>query len=567
MQDREKLTPPSVIKALSSFENPQTSHYVAAVSALDSEQSLEATKQSKFEVLYGRDALKAAQELTEAWPEKFLSAAKTNILALAKVQGTKNEKNPYWIAKTNGTIKRYDFIADEESEPTKVQITSIDEKKSREVKIQQVESVEDFLEGLKATVTAAQGSLYFCLSEEEFGRIPHEVRSETCEIGQRYSETRHWGWPYYGSDDSTLWFISNIKQVYNHQPAFLQTEFETKDQKNINIKKSFDKAVEWTLKRLDKGGNLLVSFSPNEQGAQFQGWKDSEDAYRHLDGSAPVHPIAPLENQFLVYQSLLNAAELYCEQGEIKQAEKLASQATKVKDAIFDHYWLEDEGFFATAVEVVDYDNQTSLKQQDLKTIPFKIKSSSIGWKMSSDFFKGHEDAYKKTIITLFTDLLGKWGLFTAAPEHSGNVFDAKSYHRGSSWPMDTVRVANELYKTGYHQLARQLYLRIIAVYQQTGKFPEYIVDADYLEDVGVDYPIVPNPADLEEDEDDNHTIPEPYQLWTASAVLVAKQRLGEIGRERNYQVSGFEKELLSNIDYFAFIDENGWVDFETREK
>ena len=60
--------------------------------------------------------------------------------------------------------------------------------------------------GVIGALGEAQGENFNRKSEEEPGRIPHEVRDVGDERAREIMETGGWSFPYYGSVDSTpLW--------------------------------------------------------------------------------------------------------------------------------------------------------------------------------------------------------------------------------------------------------------------------------------------------------------------------------------------------------------------------
>ena len=68
--------------------------------------------------------------------------------------------------------------------------------------------------GVIAALGEAQGENFNSKSEEEPGRIPHEVRDAGDERAREIMETEGWSFPYYGSVDSTpLWLKALAKEA------------------------------------------------------------------------------------------------------------------------------------------------------------------------------------------------------------------------------------------------------------------------------------------------------------------------------------------------------------------
>jgi glycogen debranching enzyme len=69
----------------------------------------------------------------------------------------------------------------------------------------------------------------------------------------------------------------------------------------------------------------------SEQGLRNQGWKDSDDAIVHADGSQAPVPIATCEEQGFVYLAKLHLSELLWWLDEKEEARRLYNEATQLK--------------------------------------------------------------------------------------------------------------------------------------------------------------------------------------------------------------------------------------------
>jgi glycogen debranching enzyme len=110
-------------------------------------------------------------------------------------------------------------------------------------------------------------------------------------------------------------------------------------------------AVGWMKNHGDFNGDGLISYQRGaETGLSNQGWKDSEDSIFHTDGRFPKGPIALLEVQGYAYAAWQAMAELASGDGR-RPAGGMGAEAERVRALVEDRFWMEDEGFYAIALD------------------------------------------------------------------------------------------------------------------------------------------------------------------------------------------------------------------------
>jgi glycogen debranching enzyme len=221
---------------------------------------------------------------------------------------------------------------------------------------------------------------------------------------------------YYGGVDTTCLFVALAG-------AYLK---RTGDMETIRaLWPNLLAAVGWMKEHGDVNGDGLISYQrAAESGLSNQGWKDSEDSIFHRDGRFPKGPIALLEVQgyaFAAWEAMADMARLV---GDKRQAE-WAARAGDVRALVEDRFWMEDEQFYAIAL---DGDGE---------------QCRSIGSNAGHLLFTGLPSRERARAVTkrmLSAEFRSGWGLRTLATGQAR--FNPMSYHNGSVWPHDTAMAA-----------------------------------------------------------------------------------------------------------------------------
>src|SRR5690606_14777124 len=86
-------------------------------------------------------------------------------------------------------------------------------------------------------------------------------------------------------------------------------------------------------------------------GLANQGWKDSLDSVSHADGSLAQGAIALCEVQGYVYDAKRRAAKLARALGKGPLAERLTSDAEALRRRFNAHFWSDELGSYAIALD------------------------------------------------------------------------------------------------------------------------------------------------------------------------------------------------------------------------
>ena len=259
------------------------------------------------------------------------------------------------------------------------------------------------------------------------GKILHEIR---------FGELAHFKLipqvPYYGTADATILF-----------PILLSEKFRWTGREDIlrEFREPALRCLEW----IDRYGDLdgdgfqeYKTFSP--QGYHNMGWKDAGDAVVYPDGTQVEQPIAVCELQGYVYDAKLRMAEIFDAFGDAAAAKDLRNQAEELRRRFNDAYWMEDEGFYAFALDPA---------KKQVKTI-----ASNPGHLLWSGIVP--QDRARRVIERLLKpDMFSGWGIRTLSTFNP--AYNPHEYQRGSVWPHDNAIIAFGAKQYGFWQQANQI--------------------------------------------------------------------------------------------------------------
>ncbi len=192
--------------------------------------------------------------------------------------------------------------------------------------------------GTLQTLAAHQGQVVDPLSEEEPGRILHEMR-----LGRGASLALGGGNVYYGTVDATPLFVMLLGEL--RRWGLAPSEVEA-------LLPHADRALAWIEEYGDRDGDGFVEYQrATDRGLLHQGWKDSSDAVTFADGRPAEPPIALCEVQGYVYSAFLARAHFAREVGDEDTAQRWARRAADLKAAFNERFWLPDRGWYALALD------------------------------------------------------------------------------------------------------------------------------------------------------------------------------------------------------------------------
>jgi glycogen debranching enzyme len=285
----------------------------------------------------------------------------------------------------------------------------------------------DLALGTLQTLARYQGTEVNPLTEEEPGRILHEVR-----FGESAELSLGGGRIYYGSVDATPLFVMLLGEL---------GRWGNRREEVDALMPAADRALAWIDEFGDRDGDGYVEYlRTNDRGLENQGWKDSHDSTRFADARLAEPPVALCEVQGYVYAALTARSHFATEAGDEQYAARLHARAADLKARFNRDFWLEDRGWLAMGL---DRDKR-----------PLDALTSNMGHCL----WTGILDEDKAAIVGahLVSDaMFSGWGIRTLATSMTG--FNPISYHNGSVWPHDNAICAAGLMRYGLVKEAHQV--------------------------------------------------------------------------------------------------------------
>ena len=207
------------------------------------------------------------------------------------------------------------------------------------------------------------------------------------------------------------------------------------------ISETAQRALQWCDELGDRDGDGLQEYATRSRlGYYNQSWKDAADAILEPTGGLAKLPIATIELQGYLYAARLAMAELCEHVGDDAEAVRLRDSATALRGLVEERYWLEDEDFYAVAL---DGDKE-----------PVRTISSNPGQLLWCGL-PSPDHARRTTARLIADDMFSGWGLRTLSSKHPR--YNPMSYQRGSVWPHDTMLAAAGMFRYGLNDEAAML--------------------------------------------------------------------------------------------------------------
>ena len=338
------------------------------------------------------------------------------------------------------------------------------------------------LRGALIRAAATQGTRQDDVRDEQPGRIVHEMRrGPLSDLGIRPHAR------YYGSHTGPAAFVLGLREywLWTGDADFVR-----------RLRPNAEAAMAWAADWGDLDGDGLLEYlQRSPEGLRNQGWKDSAEAIRYPDGRIVPPPIATVEEQAFHYAALQALGELLAALGDDGAATAYRDAAARIRSLVEDRYWLEDEGFYALAIDA------DGAQVRTITSNPLHLLHAGL---------PSPDRAHRTAERLMRPDLFSGWGIRTLSKEHpSYNPF---AYHLGTVWPVESASFAAGAKQYGCDEIVERL---VTATFTAAGhchrcRLPEVLSGHDST-DTGIPttYPNAKSP-----------------QAWSASGTIALVRHL-----------------------------------------
>lgn len=277
----------------------------------------------------------------------------------------------------------------------------------------------DLALGTLRTLARRQGSKVDRVSNEEPGKILHElrqeaVRHEAFNTGPGGEATLALPPVYYGTVDATPLWVCLLHDAWRW--GLSESEVE-------ELIAPMERCLEWIEEYGCRGRPFVSYVDESGHGLANQGWKDSYDGIQFRDGRIATAPLALCEAQGYAYEAAMHGADLLEAFGR-PGAERWRVFADGLARRFRAAFWVEDSEGPYPAVAL------------DVSGAPVDSLSSNIGHLLGTGLLSVEEAELVACRIG-GSDLNSGFGLRTLAASSRG--FNPLSYHCGSVWAHDTA--------------------------------------------------------------------------------------------------------------------------------
>ena len=330
--------------------------------------------------------------------------------------------------------------------------------------------------GALDAIASTQASTDDAWRDAEPGKLIHEQRfGPLAALGLTPRDA------YYGSQTTPAIFILALSELWHW------TGDDAHLRRHVEVAR---KAMDWAIGYGDLDGDGFLEYlRRSPKGLRNQGWKDSDEAIRHVDGSIAEGAVGTVEEQAFYILALDRLGEILVALGDDDAADAYLRRAANLRSRWDQAFWMPDEGFYAMAL---DGD---------------KRQVRSIGSNPGHALATGIVPAARSRAVAdrlLAPDMFSGWGVRTLSARHpSYNPF---AYHLGSVWPVEQATFALGFKRYGFDRHLDQL---ANAVFEAAWASPD-----QRLPEVlsGQDRTAVPAPIPYP-----GANVP---QAWSASAVV-----------------------------------------------
>src|SRR5262249_26062256 len=198
------------------------------------------------------------------------------------------------------------------------------------------------------------------------------------------------------------------------------------------------RCLEWIDRHGDRDGDGFQEYQTrSEHGYENMGWKDAGDAVVYPDGTPVKGPKALCELQGYVFDAKRRLADAANYFGDARLAARLRKEAAELRQRFEEHFWCEDIGFYAYALD------------GDKK--PVKTIASNAGHLLWSGIVRPNR-AERVVRRLLEPDMWSGWGIRTLSEDNP--AYNPFSYQNGSVWPHDNGIIALGFKRYGFDREA-----------------------------------------------------------------------------------------------------------------
>ena len=222
---------------------------------------------------------------------------------------------------------------------------------------------------------------------------------------------------------------------------------------------NIEAALRWMDRYGDCDGDGFIEYDRrSSNGLLHQGWKDSDDAIFHADGTLARGPIAVCEVQGYAYAAWRAGAAMATALSRPEQAAQFASRADALRDRFEDAFWCDDLSTYALAL---DGDKQ-----------PCRVRTSNAGQCLFSGIAAA-DRAVKVGRTLLQPELFSGWGIRTVGAGEAR--YNPMGYHTGSVWPHDNALIASGMARYGMASEVSRIFTGLFdaAMYFDLHRIPE----------------------------------------------------------------------------------------------
>lgn len=399
-------------------------------------------------------------------------------------------------------------------------------------------------------VGALQGVRTRRRTQEEPGRIHHEWRDFGLWKPQRWTDRVGfalarlvWGsergqmLTYFATDTTANYIRLVNRYAGSIDRSVLDRTLVNRHGDTVAVRDALTAAGDWIVSSIDDLGYFCPRRT-SRWSLPYQTFEDSVTAYYWPDGRTLDYrrPIAYVESQAFAIDALQDLARML--PGH-ERAAAWRESAERMRQVLFDKFWLDDERFFASAIAVRDGHMQ-----------PSRVKNITAGWTLNNSFWFDMSEIEREQKITVMVrelfshDFLTQVGLRSRSRNQLEPLGLTIDYHGSQTiWPMFNFMVAEGLRRHNLPRLAEQIENRIVNGCNAVGNFSEFFV--------------VDHADTLYRESDDPHDfklwvqfIPERCLAYTVVPMMTIAYRSNyplQTGQQRPWQAA-LEDEILASI-------------------